>query len=298
VTADTALRLAQFFKDTAEIYGPYLSEEIVGDALEPLKGKVQVATKFGFAIRQGGTTPGQSAAAGSGRDSRPENIPRAVDGSLTRLRVETIDLLYQHRADPNVPAEDVAGTVKELIQAGKVRYFGLSEMSPATIRRAHAVHPVTALQTEYSMMERVVEAQVLPVCEELGIGFVPWGPLARGFLTGRFNEGSTFERIDRRSSVAMFTPEALKANMPVLNLVREWAKKKGVTPAQFSIGWLMAQKPWIVPIPGTTNRQHMEENIGAAAVKLTAEELKEIRATLSTIKVQGARTPESALADQ
>ena len=286
------------FFDTAEIYGPFLSEEIVGEALEPLKGKVVIASKFGFAIRQGPAVPGQSMAAGVGRDSRPESIRRAVDGSLKRLRVETIDLLYQHRADPSVPVEDVAETVKGLIQAGKVRHFGLSEMAPATIRRAHAVHPVTAVQSEYSMLERVVEGQVLPTCEELGIGFVPWGPLARGFLTGRFDERSTFEPIDRRSSVPMFAPEALKANMPVLDLVRQWARRKGVTPAQFALGWLMAQKPWIVPIPGTTSRQHMEENVGAAAVALTAAELSEVRTALSAITVVGARTPDTVLKDQ
>jgi aryl-alcohol dehydrogenase-like predicted oxidoreductase len=196
------------------------------------------------------------------------------------------------------PVEDVAGTVKALVQAGKVRHFGLSEMSPGTIRRAHAVLPVAAVQTEYSLLERVVEPEILKTCEELGIGFVPWGPTARGFLTGRFDEKSTFERFDRRSSVAAFTPEALKANMPLLTLVREWAKKKGVTPVQFALGWLLAQKPWIVPIPGTTNPRHLEENLGAAAVKLTPTELQEIRTSLSKITLVGVRTPDSALKDQ
>ncbi len=286
------------FFDVAEVYGPFLSEEIVGEALEPLKGRVKIATKFGFAGLENLPAPGQPMTAGRRRDSRPETIRRAVDGSLKRLRIDTIDLLYQHRADPNVPVEDVAGTVKELIAAGKVRHFGLSEMSPATIRRAHAVQPVAAVQTEYSMLERVAEPEILKTCEELGIGFVPWGPTARGFLTGRFDQKSTFERYDRRSSVAAFTPEGLKANMPLLTLVREWATKKGVTPVQFALGWLLAQKPWIVPIPGTTNPRHLEENLGAVNVKLTAVEMQEIRAVLSKITLVGVRTPDSALKDQ
>jgi aryl-alcohol dehydrogenase-like predicted oxidoreductase len=286
------------FFDVAEVYGPFLSEEIVGEALEPLKGRVAIATKFGFAGLANLPGPGQPMTAGRRRDSQPETIRRAVEGSLERLRVDTIDLLYQHRADPNVPVEDVAGTVKGLIQAGKVRHFGLSEMSPATIRRAHAVLPVAAVQTEYSMLERVVEPEILKSCEELGIGFVPWGPTARGFLTGRFDEKSTFAPFDRRSSVAAFTPEALKANMPLLTLVRDWAKKKGVTPVQFALGWLLAQKPWIVPIPGTTNPRHLEENLGAVNVKLTPAELQEIRASLSKITLVGVRTADSALKDQ
>ena len=285
------------FFDTAEVYGPFYSEEIVGEALAPLKGKVQIATKFGFALQGFTPKPGQSLAAGLGRDSRPENIRRAVDGSLKRLQIETIDLLYQHRADPNVPVEDVAGTVKDLIRVGKVRHFGLSEMSPATIRRAHAVQRVAALQSEYSLLERVVEAEVLRTCEELGIGFVPWGPLGRALLTGRFDANSTFEQVDRRNSVAAFKPEALKANMALVNLVREWAKKKSVTPAQFALGWLLAQKPWIVPIPGTTNPKHMEENVGAVTVKLSPAELQEIRTTLSKLTLVGVRTPDSSLKD-
>jgi aryl-alcohol dehydrogenase-like predicted oxidoreductase len=285
------------FFDTAEVYGPFYSEEIVGEALAPLRGKVQIATKFGFALQGFTPTPGQSLAAGLKRDSRPENIRRAVDGLLKRLRIDTIDLLYQHRADPNVPVEDVAGTVKDLIQAGKVRHFGLSEMSPATIRRAHAVQRVAALQSEYSLLERVVEADVLRTCEELGIGFVPWGPLGRALLTGRFDATSTFEPVDRRNSVAAFKPEASKANMALVALVREWAKRKDVTPAQFALGWLLAQKPWIVPIPGTTNPRHMEENVGAVALRLSPAELGEIRTALLKITLVGVRTPDSALKD-
>jgi aryl-alcohol dehydrogenase-like predicted oxidoreductase len=277
------------FFDTAENYGPFASEEIVGEALAPFKGKVVIASKFGFAFEGSRST---------GRNSRPETIRRAVEGSLRRLRVETIDLYYLHRVDPNVPVEDVAGTVKELIQAGKIRHFGLSEAAPKTIRRAHAVQPVTALQTEYSLLERVAENEILSTCEELGIGFVPWGPTGRAFLTDRLNEYSRFAEEDRRSQVPMFTPEALKANMPLLDLVRAWALRKGATPVQFSLAWLMAQKPWIVPIPGTTRLHHLEENLGAVAVKLTPDELREIRAAVSQIKVQGARAPESALIDQ
>jgi aryl-alcohol dehydrogenase-like predicted oxidoreductase len=277
------------FFDTAEVYGPFTSEELVGEALAPFKGKVVIATKFGFNFQDGRT---------SGRNSRPENIRRAVEGSLKRLKIESIDLLYQHRADPNVPVEDVAGTVRDLIKEGKVKNFGLSEMSPRTIRRAHAVQPVAAVQSEYSLMERVVENGILSTCEELGIAFVPWGPTARAFLTDRFNEYSRFAQEDRRASVPMFTPEALKANMPLLALARDWALRKGVTPAQFSLSWLLAQKPFIVPIPGTTNPHHLIENLGAAGVKFTADELREIRAGVSKIKVQGARAPESALVDQ
>ena len=276
------------FFDTAEVYGPFTSEEIVGEALAPFKGRVTIATKFGFAFQDGRT---------SGRNSRPENIKRAVDGSLKRLRIETIDLLYQHRADPNVPVEDVAGTVKELIQAGKVKHFGLSEMSPQTIRRAHVVQPVTAVQSEYSLLERALENGVLSTCEQLGIGFVPWGPTARAFLADRFNEYSRFAPEDRRASVPTFTPEALAANMPLLRLVRAWALRKGVTPVQLSLAWLLAQKPFIVPIPGTTNQHHLEENLGAAGVTLTADELREIRAAVTQIKAQGVRTPEAALTD-
>jgi aryl-alcohol dehydrogenase-like predicted oxidoreductase len=277
------------FFDTAEVYGPFASEEIVGEALEPFKGKVVVASKFGFAFEGNRTT---------GRDSRPESIKRALEGSLKRLRIEAVDLYYLHRADPNVPIEDVARAVKDLIQAGKVKHFGLSEVSSATIRRAHAVQPVTALQSEYSLLQRFVEPEILRTCEELGIGFVPWGPLHRGFLTGRFDENSRFEAADRHSSVATFTPDALKVNVGLLRLVREWAQRKGVTPAQFSLGWLLAQKPWIVPIPGTTNARHLEENVGGAAVRLTAGDLTEIRAAISKTRLEGVRTPGSALKDQ
>ena len=277
------------FFDTAEVYGPFTSEEIVGEALAPFKGKVVIASKFGFNFQDGRT---------SGRNSRPENIRRAVEGSLKRLRVDAIDLYYLHRVDPAVPVEDVAGTVKELIRAGKIKHFGLSEAAPKTIRRAHAVQKVTALQSEYSLMERVVENEILSTCEELGIGFVCWGPTARAFLTDRFNEYSRFAQEDRRASVPTFTPKALAANMPLLRLAREWALRKGVTPAQFSLAWLLAQKPFIVLIPGTTNPHHLNENLGAAAVKFTADELKEIRGAVSQIKVQGVRAPESALTDQ
>lgn len=277
------------FFDTAEVYGPFTSEEIVGEALAPFKGKVVIASKFGFNFQDGRT---------SGRNSRPENIRRAVEGSLKRLKVDTIDLYYLHRVDPAISVEDVAGTVKELIQAGKIKHFGLSEAAPKTIRRAHAVQKVTALQSEYSLLERVVENEILSTCEELGIGFVCWGPTARAFLTDRFNEYSRFAQEDRRASVPMFTPEALKANMPLLALVRDWALRKGVTPAQFSLAWLLAQKPFIVPIPGTTNLHHLNENLGAAGVKFTPDELREIRSAVSQIKVQGVRAPESALVDQ
>ncbi len=276
------------FFDTAEVYGPFTNEELVGEAIAPFRSQVVLATKFGFAF------DGSRVA---GRNGKPENIRRAVEGSLKRLKTDTIDLCYQHRADPQVPVEDVAGAVKELVRAGKVKQFGLSEMSPKTIRRAHAVHPVSAVQSEYSLLERVMEAEVLPTCEELGIGFVPWGPLGRAFLTGRFDETTKFDAADRRSSVPQFTPEALKANMPLVALVREWAGRKGCTPAQFSLAWLLAQKPWIVPIPGTTNPKHLVENLGAVAVNLSANEREEIRAAVSKIKVQGARTPESALSD-
>jgi aryl-alcohol dehydrogenase-like predicted oxidoreductase len=277
------------FFDTAEVYGPFTSEEIVGEALEPFKGKVVIASKFGFAFKDRATT---------GRDSRPESIKRALEGSLKRLRVDAIDLYYLHRVDPNVPIEDVAGAVKELIQAGKVKHFGLSEAAPATIRRAHAVQPITALQTEYSLMERAPENEILSTCEELGIGFVPWGPVHRAFLTGVIGENTRFAAPDRRASVPSFTPEALKANMPMLDLVRDWAKRKGVTPAQFALGWLLAEKPWIVPIPGTTKLQHLEENLGATALKLTADDQREIRTALSTIKLQGVRAAESVRRDQ
>lgn len=275
--------------DTAEVYGPFLSEEIVGYGLAPYKGKINIATKFGFDVSGGRR---------GGRNSKPENIRAAVEGSLKRLKIETIDLCYLHRLDPNSPIEDVAGTVKDLIQQGKIRNFGLSEVSPATIRKAHAIQPVAALQTEYSLIERVPEYKLLETCTELGIAFVPWGPTCRGMLSGRFNENSTFESYDRRGSVAYFTPSALKANMEVVRLVQTWAKNKGITPVQFSLAWLLAQSPLIVPIPGTTNTDHLTENIGAWDVKFTAKELADFRTELSKIKVEGVRSPESALVDQ
>ena len=277
------------FFDTAEVYGPFTSEEIVGDALSPVRDRVEIATKFGFAFEGNRTT---------GRNSRPESIRRAVDGSLRRLRTDRIDLLYQHRADPNVPAEDVAGTVKELISAGKVKHFGLSEMSPETIRRAHAVQAVAALQSEYSLVERVSEHGILATCEELGIGFVPWGPTHRGYLSGVYDANTRFTSPDRRASVPTFTPAALQVNAPLLAIVRDWARRKGVTPVQFSLGWLLAQRPWIVPIPGTTKPNHLEENLGAVNVKLTPAELGEISSAISRVPLQGVRAPESALRDQ
>jgi aryl-alcohol dehydrogenase-like predicted oxidoreductase len=277
------------FFDTAEVYGPFTSEEIVGEALAPVRQQVVIASKFGFGFEGSRTT---------GRNSRPENIRRAVEGSLRRLRTDRIDLLYQHRADPNVPVEDVAGTVKQLISEGKVKHFGLSEMAPATIRRAHAVQPVAALQTEYSLVERIPEHGILATCEELGIGFVPWGPTHRGYLSGVYDANTRFTAPDRRASVPTFTPAALAANAPLLALVRDWARRKGVTPVQFSLAWLLAQKPWIVPIPGTTTLRHLEENLGAVAVQLTPAELTEIRTAVSRIPLQGVRSPDTALRDQ
>jgi aryl-alcohol dehydrogenase-like predicted oxidoreductase len=275
--------------DTAENYGPFTSEEIVGEALAPFKGQVLFSSKFGFAFEGNRST---------GRNSQPATIRRAVEGSLRRLRVDVLDLYYLHRVDPAVPVEDVAGTVKELIQAGKVKHFGLSEAAPKTIRRAHAVLPVSALQTEYSLLERVAENEILSTCEELGIGFVPWGPTGRGFFTDRLNEYSRFAKEDRRSELPMFSPEGLKANMPLLDMARAWGQRKGVTPVQFALAWLLAQKPWIVPIPGTTRLHHLEENLEAAAVSFSPDEMREIGSALATIKVHGARTPESALVDQ
>ncbi|VTR29366.1 aldo/keto reductase [Sphingobacterium thalpophilum] len=277
------------FFDTAEVYGPHISEEYVGEGLASFKGKVQIATKFGWNT-EGGKR--------GGRLATPEHIRKVVDQSLKRLRVEAIDLYYLHRIDPNVPVEDVAGTVKELVQAGKVKHFGLSEVSPDTIRKAHAIQPVAAVQSEYSLLERAVENGVISTCEELGIGFVPWGPTARGFLTGLYDENSKFDESNRRGSVSYFAPEVLKFNMPLLTLVRDWAKRKGCTPVQFSLAWLMAQKPFIVPIPGTVNPKHFIENIGAVDVRLTAAEITEIRAAITKIPLQGVRSPQSALSDQ
>jgi aryl-alcohol dehydrogenase-like predicted oxidoreductase len=275
------------FFDTAEVYGPFLNEELVGEALAPFRGQVVIATKFGFDLSGPDNRPGAA-----GLNSRPEHIKQAVEGSLKRLKVDKIDLLYQHRVDPNVPIEDVAGAVKELIQAGKVMHFGLSEAGAKTIRRAHAVQPVTALQSEYSLWWRKPEAEIIPTIEELGIGFVPYSPLGKGFLTGAIKEDTTFASNDFRSTLPRFTPDALKANQALIDLLGSIGKKKKATPAQIALAWLLAQKPWIVPIPGTTKLNRLEENIGAAAVELTADDLREIDGAASKIKVEGARYPE------
>jgi aryl-alcohol dehydrogenase-like predicted oxidoreductase len=270
------------FFDTAEVYGPYANEELVGEALAPVRDKVVIATKFGFDIG------GQK----RGLNSRPEHIKQVAQASLKRLKTDVIDLFYQHRVDPNVPIEDVAGAVKDLIREGKVKHFGLSEPGVQTIRRAHAVQPVTAVQSEYSIWWREPEQDVLPALEELGIGFVPFSPLGKGFLTGTINENTTFDSSDFRNVVPRFTPEARKANQTVVDLLGEIAGRKHVTPAQIAIGWLLAQKPWIVPIPGTTKLHRLEENVGAAAVELTSEDLRIIDSAVSEISVQGARYPE------
>jgi aryl-alcohol dehydrogenase-like predicted oxidoreductase len=275
------------FFDTAEVYGPYLNEELVGEALAPFRGKVVVATKFGFDLSGRDNRPGAAAL-----NSQPEHIKEAVEGSLKRLKVDTIDLLYQHRVDPNVPIEDVAGAVKELIQAGKVKHFGLSEAGAKTIRRAHAVQPVTALQSEYSLWTRTPEKEVIPTIEELGIGLVPYSPLGKGFLTGAIKENTTFDSSDFRSTLPRFTPDALKANQALIELLGSIAQGKKATPAQIALAWLLAQKPWMVPIPGTTKLNRLEENIGAATVELSPEDLRDIAAAASKIKVEGARYPE------
>jgi aryl-alcohol dehydrogenase-like predicted oxidoreductase len=274
------------FFDTAEIYGPLTNEELVGEALEPFRGQVVIATKFGFKPASEGETHW------SALDSRPEHIKEIVEGSLRRLRVETIDLYYQHRVDPEVPIEDVAGAVKELIQEGKVKHFGLSEAGVQTIRRAHAVQPVAALQSEYSLWWRKPEEDVLPTLEELGIGFVPFSPLGKGFLTGKIDENTTFDSTDFRNIVPRFTPEARKANQALVDLLRAIGEKKKAIPAQIALAWLLAQKPWIVPIPGTTKLHRLEENIGAAEIELTPDDLREIDSAASKITVQGARYPE------
>jgi aryl-alcohol dehydrogenase-like predicted oxidoreductase len=279
------------FFDTAEVYGPFLNEELVGEALAPFRGKVVIATKFGFDV-SADKDPRGITGAPPGVNSRPEHIKQAVEGSLKRLKVETIDLYYQHRVDPSVPIEDVAGAVKELIQAGKVKHFGMSEAAAKTIRRAHAVQPVTAVQSEYSLWWRKPEAEVIPTLQELGIGFVPYSPLGKGFLTGAIKETTTFDKTDFRSTLPRFTPEALKANQAMIDLLGSIATQKKVTPAQIALAWLLAQKPWIVPIPGTTKLNRLEENIGAAVVQLTADDLRDIEAAASTINVEGARYPE------
>jgi len=273
------------FFDTAEVYGPFTNEELVGEALAPFRGKVAIATKFGFKLDP---STGRQA----GLDSSPGRIKEVAEGSLKRLKVDAIDLFYQHRVDPDVPIEDVAGAVKELIQQGKVKHFGMSEAAAKTIRRAHAVQPVTAVQSEYSLWTRGPEAEVLPTLEELGIGFVPYSPLGKGFLTGKMDENTKFESSDFRNIIPRFTPEAMKANRALVDLLGAIAERKKATPAQIALAWLLAQKPWIVPIPGTTKLARLEENVGAAAVELTANDLREIESVASEIKVQGARYPE------
>jgi aryl-alcohol dehydrogenase-like predicted oxidoreductase len=274
------------FFDTAEVYGPFSNEELVGEALAPFRERVVIATKFGFKLRPDGA-PGWV-----GVDSRPEHIRQAVEGSLKRLKVDTIDLLYQHRVDPNVPIEEVAGAVKDLIQAGKVKYFGLSEAGVQTIRRAHAVHPVSALQSEYSLWTRTPEKEVIPAVEELGIGFVPYSPLGKGFLTGKIDENARFDSSDFRSTLPRFTPDALKANQALVDLLASLGKRKKATVAQIALAWLLAQKPWMAPIPGTTKLNRLEENIGAVSVELRPDDLREIDEAASRITVQGARYPE------
>jgi aryl-alcohol dehydrogenase-like predicted oxidoreductase len=271
------------FFDTAEVYGPLTNEDLLGEALEPFRGEVVIATKFGWDVDP---VTGKQ---GAGVNSRPEHIKAAVEGSLQRLRTDCIDLLYQHRVDPAVPIEDVAGTVKELIAAGKVKHFGLSEAGVGTIRRAHAVQPVTALQSEYSLWWREPEAEILPVLEELGIGFVPFSPLGKGFLTGKIDAATTFDSSDFRNTVPRFTPENRKTNQALVDLVRGIAEKKQVTPAQIALAWVMAQKTWIVPIPGTTKLHRLEENLGASGVELTPEDLREIESGSSELSLQGER---------
>ena len=279
-----AVELGVTFFDTAEMYGPFTNEELVGEALTPFRSQVVIATKFGFKIGPKGEQ--------IGLDSRPEHIKEVAEGSLKRLGTDVIDLFYQHRVDPNVPIEDVAATVKELIQQGKVKHFGLSEPGVQTIRRAHAVQSVTAVQNEYSLWWRKPEEEVFPALEELGIGFVPFSPLGRGFLTGKVNENTTFESSDLRNTLPRFTPDARKANQGLVDLLGEIAKRKKATPAQIALAWLLAQKPWIVPIPGTTKLKRLEENIGAASIELTRDDLREIDSAASEIKVRGARYPE------
>ena len=281
----TAVEGGITFFDTAEAYGPYTNEELVGEALAPLRDHVVIATKFGFKFGPQGEQ--------AGVDSRPEHIKQVAEDSLKRLRIEAIDLFYQHRVDPDVPIEDVAGAVQDLIREGKVKHFGLSEAGVRTIRRAHAVQPVTALQSEYSLWWRRPEEEVLPALEELGIGFVPFSPLGRGFLTGKIDENTTFDKSDFRNIVPRFTPEARKANAALVDLLLRTAERKKATPAQIALAWLLAQKPWIVPIPGTTKPHRLEENIGAATVDLTGNDLREIERAASKITIEGARYPEA-----
>src|SRR6266480_4402541 len=279
------------FFDTAEVYGPFLNEELVGEALAPFHGQVVIATKFGFDLSPDSDPRGMKGT--PGLNSRPEHIKEAVEGSLKRLKFETIDLIYQHRVDPEVPIEDVAGAVKKLIQQGKVRHFGLSEAGVQTIRRAHAVQPLTALQSEYSLWTRTPEKEVIPTLEELGIGFVPYSPLGKGFLTGAMNENTKLGKDDFRSTLPRFTPEAMKANQALVDLLGTIAQRKKATPAQIALAWLLAQKPWIVPIPGTRKLERLDENIGAAAVELTPDDLSDIESATARIGVQGARYPDS-----
>jgi aryl-alcohol dehydrogenase-like predicted oxidoreductase len=281
----TAVDRGVTFFDTAQVYGPFTNEELVGEALSPVPDQVVIATKFGFDLETG-----QSA----GLDSRPETIKRSVERSLERLRVDTIDLLYQHRVDPNVPIEDVAGTVRELIQQGKVKHFGLSEAGVQTIRRAHAVQPVAALQSEYSLWWREPEAEIMPTLEELGIGFVPFSPLGKGFLTGKIDENTTFDSSDFRNSIPRFDPEARKANRAFVELLSSVAERRNSTPAQIALAWLLAQKPWIVPIPGTTKLERLDENMAASDIELTSDDLHEIDGAASQITPEGARYSESA----
>jgi aryl-alcohol dehydrogenase-like predicted oxidoreductase len=275
------------FFDTAESYGPFTNEELVGEALAPFRENVVIATKFGFGFNPDGTR--------YGLDSRPEHIKQVAEASLKRLKVETIDLLYQHRVDPNVPIEDVAGAVKDLIREGKVKHFGLSEAGANTIRRAHAIQPVAAIQSEYSLWTRDPEPEILPLCEELGIGFAPWAPLGQGFLTGKINTTTAFDSSDSRSMFPRFTPEAIKANQALVDLLNRIAARKQATPAQIALAWLLAQKPWIVPIPGTRKLARLDENLGATEVELTRDDLHEIERAASQITVQGDRLPQEIL---
>jgi aryl-alcohol dehydrogenase-like predicted oxidoreductase len=281
----TAFERGVTFFDTAEAYGPFTNEELVGEAVASFRDQIVIATKFGFTFEADGKL--------TGTDSRPEHVKEVAEASLERLNTDRIDLFYQHRVDPNVPIEDVAGAVKELIQQGKVKHFGLSEAGMQTLRRAHAVQPVTALQNEYSLWWRKPEEEVLPTCEELGIGFVPFSPLGKGFLTGKIDENTTFDKTDFRNIVPRFTPEARKVNQALVDLLRQIAERKNATPAQIALAWLLAQKPWIVPIPGTTKLHRLDENIGAANVELTPDDLREIDQAAASIAIEGARYPEA-----
>lgn len=284
----TAFDRGVTFFDTAEAYGPFANEELVGEALAPHRKQIVIATKFGFDIAPDGRRSG-------GLNSKPEHIRQVAEASLKRLKTDVIDLFYQHRVNPDVPIEDVAGATKDLIHSGKVKHFGLSEASASTIRRAHAVHPVTAVQSEYSIWTRDPEPEVLPTCEELGIGFVPWSPLGQGFLTGKIDASTKFDSTDFRTAFPRFTEEARKANQAVVDLLKQIAQRKNATPAQIALAWLLAQKPWIVPIPGTTKIHRLEENVGSVSVELTDEDLDEIDAAASKIPIRGERLPESIL---